>query len=88
MKKHPYSHTVIEHHGDGSHTVHHINEKHGHVHNVPHRDGDMRAAVADHDGMMDHIMDHTSMPNAGEDKDEENKALAVPGAGALAAPGV
>lgn len=83
MKKHPYSHSVVEHHKDGSHTIHHINESHGHVHNVPTRDGDVRGAAADHDGMMDHMMDHTGMPNAGEGQDEAGKALVVPpGAGA------
>ncbi len=80
MKKHPYSHTVTEHHKDGSHTVHHIHEKHGHVHDVPVRDGDVRGAAADHDGMMDHLMDHTAAPNDDEGKDEEGKALAaIPG---------
>jgi hypothetical protein len=80
MKKHPYSHTVVEHHNDGSHTIHHIHQKHGHVHNVPVRDGDMRGAAGDHDGMMDHIMDHTSAPNHGEDKDVNNAALPAPSA--------
>lgn len=82
MKKHSFSHTVTEHHKDGSHTIHHIHEKHGHVHNVPVREGDVRGAAADHDGMMDHMMDHTSVPNAGEDKDVNSAALAAPGAAA------
>ena len=86
MKKHPYSHTVVEHHSDGSHTIHHINEKHGHAHSVPTRDGDVRGAAGDHDGMIDHLMDHTSAPNAGEEQDEAGKTLvAPPGAGALPA---
>lgn len=57
-KKHKYSHTHIEHHKDGSHTVHHVHE------DGPHKD--VKGAVADHDGLMDHIMDHTSEPNDGE----------------------
>lgn len=87
MKKHPYSHTVIEHHGDDSHTVHHIHEKHGHVHNVPTREGDVRGAAGNHDGMMDHIMDHTSAPNPGEGKDADNVALQAPGVAAAAPAG-
>ena len=66
MKKHKFSHTVIEHHSDGSHTIHHIHEKHGHVHNVPVRDGDVKGAAGDHDAMVDHLMDHTSDMNPGE----------------------
>lgn len=88
MKKHKFSHTVTEHHNDGSHTIHHIHEKHGHVHNVPVREGDVRGAAADHDGMMDHMMDHTSAPNPGEDKDANNVALAAPGAAAVPPPAV
>jgi hypothetical protein len=85
MKKHQFSHTVTEHHKDGSHTIHHIHEKHGHVHSVPTRDGDVRGAAGDHDAMMDHIMDHTSAPNEGEDKDASNVALAGPAAAGPAA---
>jgi hypothetical protein len=84
MKSHKFSHTVIEHHDDGSHTVHHIHQKHGHVHAVPEREGDVRGAAGDHDAMMDHIMDHTSQPNPGEGKDESNQPLAA-GAAAPAA---
>lgn len=86
MKNHHFSHTVVEHHQDGSHTVHHIHEKHGHVHDLPVRDGDVRGAAADHDGMMDHMMDHTSAPNPGEDKDVNNAAITPPGAAAAAPP--
>lgn len=84
MKKHKFSHTVIEHHGDGSHTIHHIHEKHGHVHTVPERDGDVRGAAGDHDAMVDHLMDHTSDMNPGEGHDEAGVALQAgkPGAGA------
>jgi hypothetical protein len=75
MKKHKFSHSVIEHHADGSHTVHHIHEKHGHAHSVPVRDGDVRAAAGDHDHMLDHMMDHTSDMNPGEGHDENEEAL-------------
>jgi hypothetical protein len=87
-KHHPFSHSVTEWHKDGSSTTHHIHEKHGHKHDVPHRDGDVKHASGDHDAAMDSYMDHTSAPNPGEDKDEANVALpgaAAPGA-AVAAP--
>ena len=70
MKKHKYSHTHITHHSDGSHTVHHEHED-----GKSHKD----YAVSDHDAMVDGIMDHTSEPNEGEDKDADkdtdNEAL-------------
>lgn len=75
MKKHKFSHSVIEHHDDGSHTIHHIHQKHGHVHDVPERDGDVRGAAGDHDAMLDHMMDHTSAMNAGEDQNEHGQPL-------------
>lgn len=74
MKKHKFSHTVTEHHGDGSHTVHHIHEQHG-FQGPAAKDGDVRAAVGDHDSMIDHMMDHTSEPNEGEDQDENEEAI-------------
>ena len=70
-KAHPFSHTVIEHHKDNSHTVHHIHEKHGHQHATPVRDGDVKGAAGSHDDMMDHIMQHTSAPNPGEQAAEQ-----------------
>lgn len=84
MKHHKFSHTVTEHHKDGSHTVHHIHEKHG-FEGPAHRDGDVKGAAGNHDGMMDHIMEHTSAPNPGEDKDANNEAL-IAAAPAAAAP--
>lgn len=71
MKHHKFHKTTVEHHKDGSHTVHHHHED-GEKH-------DVKGAVADHDGMMDHIMDHTSAPNPGE------MAAAAPAAPAAAA---
>lgn len=84
-KSHKFSHTVVEHHKDGTHTVHHIHEKHNHQHTVPERDGDVKGAAGDHDGMMDHIMDHTSAMNPGEDQDESGQALGAAKASAVPA---
>jgi len=67
MKKHKFSHTHIEHHKDGSHTVHHVHEE------GPHKD--VKGAAGDHDAMMDHIMDHTSDANEGEGHDENNEPM-------------
>lgn len=86
MKKHPFSHTVVEHHKDGSHTIHHIHEKHGHAHTAPTREGDVKGVAGDHDGMIDHMMDHTSESNPGEGHDEKNEALAAVGPAAVAPP--
>ncbi len=69
MKKHKFSHTVTEHHGDGSHTIHHIHEDNKFV-APPQMPGDVKSAVGDHDSMVDHLMDHTSNPNPGEGQDE------------------
>jgi hypothetical protein len=86
MKRHhDFSHTVLEHHEDGSATVHHIHKKHGHVHTAPKRDGDVKGSAGDHDQMIDHLMDNTSQPNPGEDKDESNQPMGAAGA-APAAP--
>jgi hypothetical protein len=71
-KHHKFTHTHIEHHNDGSHTVHHVHQ------DGPHKD--VKGAAADHDGMMDHVMDNTSAPNPGE-------AVAAAPAPVAAAPG-
>lgn len=67
MKKHKFTHTHVEHHKDGSHTVHHVHEE------GPHKD--VKGAAGDHDAMIDHIMDHTSEPNPGEGQDENEEVL-------------
>lgn len=85
-RKHPFSHTVIEHHKDNTHTIHHIHEKHNHVHAAPEKDGDVKGGAGNHDSMMDHVMEHTSSPNPGEDKDESNQPMAAPPAAAAGAP--
>lgn len=69
---HGYHRTEIEHHADGSHTVHHHPHP-DHAHEMPVKS----YAVADHDGLMDGMMDHTSAPNPGE-----AEANAGPAAGA------
>jgi len=58
MKHHKFHTGHIKFHKDGSHTTH-----------LEHEDGpehDVHAGHADHDGMVDHLMDHTSAPNPGE----------------------
>jgi hypothetical protein len=72
-KHHKYTHSTIEHHDDGSHTVTHHHED-GKSHK--------KYAAADHDSMMDGMMDHTSAPNPGEAEAEAGPA----GAPAAAAP--
>lgn len=62
-KKHPYKHTHITHHDDGSHTVHHHHESGD---DKDHKD----YAVSDHDGMMDGMMHHTSEPDEEEEMAE------------------
>ena len=56
-KHHKYTHTTITHHDDGSHTT-----KHHHEDGKSHKE----YATADHDAMIDGLMDHTSAPNPGE----------------------
>ncbi|VVB52065.1 Uncharacterised protein [uncultured archaeon] len=68
-KKHPYTHTHVEHHEDGSHTVHHVHK------DGPHKD--VKGAVANHDAMIDHMMEHTSAPNPGEEHDENSEPMAA-----------
>lgn len=83
-KKHKYEHTHITHHKDGSHSIHHHHED-----GVSHKD----YARADHDSMLDGVLDHTGEMNEGEaeadagnhgiDAAEAAKAgIPLPGAGA------
>jgi hypothetical protein len=53
-KKHKFSHSHVEHHSDGSHTVHHVHES------DPKQD--VKHAVADLDGMHDSMQDHLGAP--------------------------
>ena len=55
---HGFKHTSIEHHHDGSATVHHQHEE-GPEHDVKH-------AAADLDGVHDSMEDHLGQPNPGE----------------------
>lgn len=72
---HGFTHTHIEHHADGSHTVHHVHEDGPHA--------DVKGGVGNHDEMMDHMMQHTSAPNPGEAEAEAGPTPA-PAAGAPA----
>jgi hypothetical protein len=77
-KHHKYTHTHIEHHDDGSHTT-----THNHEDGKSHK----KYASADHDGMMDGIMDHTSAPNPGEaEANAGPQGVAPPAAGGAAPP--
>lgn len=69
-KKHKFSDSHIKHHADGSHTIHHVHED-GPQHDVHH-------AVANHDGMIDSMMDHTSQMNPGEAEANAGPAGAAP----------
>jgi hypothetical protein len=73
-KHHKFTHTTVEHHGDSSHTVTHHHE------DGPHKD--IKHAVADHDSMMDSMMQHTSAPNPGEEAAQPAPPAAAPGASA------
>lgn len=87
MKKHEFSHSVVEHHDDGSHTIHHIHKKHGYVHTTPKRDGDVKGSAGDHDQLMDHMMDHTSNMNHGEaEADQGQHGVPPPQAAAAGLP--
>jgi hypothetical protein len=74
-KGHSFSHTHIEHHHDGSHTVHHVHESDAKK--------DVKHAVPDLDGAHDSMEEHLGMPNAGE---ETPQASATPPQAAPAAP--
>jgi len=81
MKKHKYTHSHIEHHADGSHTVHHVHEE------GPHKD--VKHAVASLDHMHDSIQDHLGMPNPGEaeaDKGDHGVPAAAAGPAGLPIP--
>lgn len=78
-KHHKFSHTHIEHYKDGSHMIHHVHED-GPEH-------DVKSATADHDAMMDNMMEHTSAPNPGEAAaDAGDHGVAAPAAAAAGLP--
>lgn len=76
-KHHKFTHTTVEHHDDGSHTTTHHHED-GKSHK--------KYASADHDAMVDGLMDHTSAPNPGEMEAEGATPAAGAGAPAGAPP--
>ena len=57
-KHHGFTHTHIEHHKDGSATVHHVH------HEGPHKD--VKHAVPSLDHIHDSLQDHLGSPNPGE----------------------
>jgi hypothetical protein len=78
-KHHKFSHSTIEHHDDGSHTTTHHHED-GKSHK--------KYASADHDHMMDGLMDHTA-PSAAPAEQAPPAAGAMPaGAPPAAVPGM
>jgi hypothetical protein len=80
-KHHKYTHSTVEHHDDGSHTTTHHHED-GKSHK--------KYASADHDSMIDGLMDHTAPMNPGEAEAQAGAPeggappAAVPGAGPAA----
>jgi hypothetical protein len=73
---HKFTHTHIEHHKDGSATVHHKHAEGEHK--------DVKHAVSDLDGIHDSLEDHLGQPNPGEGQDEMGQAM-PPAAGAMPA---
>ena len=73
---HGFKHTHIEHHADGSHTIHHEHED-GAQHDIKH-------AVANLDGAHDSMQDNLGTPNPGEA--EANAGSEAGAAGAVGAP--
>lgn len=67
-KGHKYHHTRVEHHKDGSHTVHHAHDEGVHK--------DVKHAVSNLDGVQDSIEDNLGTPNAGEaEADQGNHGI-------------
>ena len=76
-KHHGFKHTHMEHHDDGSMTVHHQHENPEH---------DVKHAVADLDGAHDSMESHLGTPNPGEV--EANAGMPAPAAAGPAPAGV
>ncbi len=70
-KTHKFSATHVEHHKDGSATVHHKHEE------GPHKD--VKHAVANLDGLHDSMQENLGQPNPGE-AEANAGPVAVPGA--------
>lgn len=77
MKKHHFAHSHMEHHADGSITVHHQHES------DPGKD--VKHAVADLDGAHDSMEEHLGQPNPGEGQMAAAPAAAPPMGGAAMA---
>lgn len=74
---HGFTHSHVENHADGSHTVHHVHE------DGPHKD--VKHAVSDLDSVHDSLQDHLGTPNPGEAQAQVGPA-AAPAAMPAAAP--
>jgi len=77
-KHHKYTHTHIEHHDDGSHTT-----THNHEDGKSHK----KYASADHDHMLDGLMDHTAPSAAPSEQTPSAAAGAMPIAPPAGVPG-
>jgi hypothetical protein len=81
---HGYHKTEVTHHADGSHTTtHHVHPDHAHEMK------DKTYATADHDQMLDGMLDNTSQENPGEaeaDAGNHGVPAAVAGPAGLPAP--
>lgn len=79
---HGFTHTHIEHHSDGSHTIHHQHEDGSHA--------DVKHAVSNLDGVHDSLQDNMGQPNPGEaeaNAGEHGVPAPVAGPAGLSAPG-
>ena len=75
---HGFTHTHIEHHADGSHTVHHVHESDPKM--------DVKGGKAGLDEVHDSLQDHIGTPNPGEAEAQAGPAPAGAPAPAAAAP--
>lgn len=64
---HGFTHTNIEHHADGSHTVHHLHSDGDHKH--------VKHAAMNLDHVHDSLQDHLGAPNHGEGQGADNEAM-------------
>lgn len=75
---HDFSHSHVEHHGDGSHTIHHVHKSGDPTKDVKH-------AVQNLDGVHDSMQANLGAPNPGEAAPDAGAASGVgaPAPGAL-----
>lgn len=75
---HGFKHTHVEHHADGSHTIHH--------HHADGPEHDVKHAVGSLDGVHDSMQDHLGTPNPGEQEANAGPAAASRPVGEAAPP--